>query len=301
MNVTWHGIYPAVTTQFDSDQSLNLAATSDHTDKLISAGVHGIIMLGTVGENCSLEYREKLEVLKATIVLVHGRVPVLTGVAECTTALACRFAADAKKAGVDGLMVLPAMVYKSDPRETLAHYRAVAAATDLPILVYNNPVSYGVDITPAMFAELGDEPRFVAVKESSENVRRITDLKNLCGDRYLLFCGVDDLVLESVLLGAVGWVSGLVNAFPEESRRLWDLATAGKYEDAVRIYRWFTPLLHLDTHPKLVQYIKLAAAECGYGTEMVRAPRLPLTGKEREEVLALIRNAIKTRPGLANS
>jgi 4-hydroxy-tetrahydrodipicolinate synthase len=296
MNVTWHGIFPAVTTQFNSDQSLNLTATSDHTDKLIRAGVHGIIMLGTVGENCSLEYREKLDVLKASVEQVRGRVPVLTGVAECTTALACRFAADAKKAGVDGLMVLPAMVYKSDPRETLAHYRAVAAATDLPILVYNNPVSYRVDITPAMFADLADVATLVAIKESSENVRRITDLKNVCGDRYLLFCGVDDLVLESVLMGAVGWVSGLVNAFPEESRRLWDLATAGKYDEAVRLYRWYTPLLHLDTHPKLVQHIKLAAAECGYGTEMVRAPRLPLTGKEREEVLTVIRQAIKTRP-----
>jgi 4-hydroxy-tetrahydrodipicolinate synthase len=295
MNVTWQGIFPAVTTQFNADQSLNLAATTDHIDKLVRAGVHGMIVLGTVGENCSLDYREKLDVLRAAIAKVGGRVPVLTGVAECTTALACRYAADAKKAGADGLMVLPAMVYKSDPRETIAHYRAVAAATDLPILVYNNPVSYGVDITPTMFADLADVATLVAIKESSENVRRITDLKNVCGDHYVLFCGVDDLVLESVLLGAVGWVSGLVNAFPEESRLLWDLATSGKYDEAVRVYRWFTPLLHLDTHPKLVQYIKLAAAECGYGSEIVRAPRLPLVGKEREEVLAIIRRAIKTR------
>ncbi len=193
-------------------------------------------------------------------------------------------------------MVLPAMVYKSDPRETIHHFRTVAKATDLPILCYNNPVSYGVDITPAMFADLADEPRFVAVKESSENVRRITDLKNECGDRYLLFCGVDDLVLESILLGVVGWVSGLVNAFPEENRLLWDLATSGKYEEAVKVYRWYTPLLHLDTHPKLVQYIKLAMAETGLGSETVRAPRLPLEGKEREEILAVIHKAIKTRP-----
>jgi 4-hydroxy-tetrahydrodipicolinate synthase len=227
---------------------------------------------------------------------IDGRVPVLTGVAECSTVLACRFAVDARKLGVDGLMVLPAMVYKSDPRETLAHFRAVAKATDLPILCYNNPVSYGVDITPAMFADLADEPRFVAVKESSENVRRITDLKNVCGDRYLLFCGVDDLVLESVLLGAVGWVAGLVNAFPEENQLLWKLASSGKYEEAVTVYRWYTPLLHLDTHVKLVQYIKLAAAECGHGSEMVRAPRLPLAGREREEILAIIRRAIQTRP-----
>jgi 4-hydroxy-tetrahydrodipicolinate synthase len=297
MKVNWRGVYPAATTQFRPDQSLDLPATAAHVERLIAAGVHGMIMLGTVGENCSLEYAEKLDVLRASIQQVRGRVPLLTGVAECSTALACRFAADAQKLGVDGLMVLPGMVYKSDPRETLTHFRAVARASDLPILCYNNPVSYGVDITPAMFAELADEPKFVAVKESSENVRRITDLKNACGDRYLLFCGVDDLVLESVLLGAVGWVSGLVNAFPEENALLWELATSGRYEEALKVYRWYTPLLHLDTHVKLVQYIKLASAECGHGTETVRAPRLPLVGREREEVLALVRRAIQTRPG----
>ena len=296
MKVNWRGVFPAVTTQFQADQSLDLAGTMKHLERLLKAGVHGIIMLGTVGENCSLEYSEKLDVLRAAVKQVAGRVPVLTGVAECTTTLACRFAADAQKAGVDGLMVLPAMVYKSDPRETITHFRAVAIATDLPVLCYNNPVSYGVDITPAMFADLADEPHFVAIKESSENVRRITDLKNRCGDRYLLFCGVDDLVLESVLLGAAGWVAGLVNAFPEQTVLLWDLATHGKYEDALRIYRWFTPLLHLDTHPKLVQYIKLAMAETGLGSEMVRTPRLPLVGQEREDVLMIIRQAIKTRP-----
>jgi 4-hydroxy-tetrahydrodipicolinate synthase len=294
--VSWQGVFPAVTTQFRNDQSLDAEATARHIEQLLQAGVHGIIMLGTVGENCSLEPAEKLDVLRTAIRQVRGRVPVLTGVAECSTALACRFAAEAGKAGVDGLMVLPAMVYKSDARETITHFRAAAKATDLPILCYNNPVSYGVDITPAMFADLADEPKFVAVKESSENVRRITDLKNACGDRYLLFCGVDDLVLESVLLGAVGWVSGLVNAFPEENRLLWDLATSGRYEEAVKVYRWYTPLLHLDTHVKLVQYIKLAMAETGLGSETVRAPRLPLAGREREEILALIRRCIQTRP-----
>jgi len=292
----WHGVYPAVTTQFHDDQSLNLPGTARHVEVLLRAGVHGLIMLGSVGENVALEYSEKLDVLRTTLQHVAGRVPVLTGVAECTTALACRFAADAQKAGVDGLMVLPAMIYKSDPRETMAHFRAVARACALPILVYNNPVAYHVDITPAMFVDLADEPKFVAIKESSENVRRITDLKNLCGDRYRLFCGVDDLVLESVLLGAIGWVSGLVNAFPAENRLLWDLATSGRYEEALRIYRWYTPLLHLDTHVKLVQYIKLAMAETGLGSEMVRAPRLPLVGAEREAILAIIRRAIQTRP-----
>jgi len=298
MNDNWWGVFPASTTQFHNDQSLNLEATAQHLERLLKAGVHGLIMLGTVGENCSLEHQEKLEVLRTAVHQTDGRVPVLAGVAECSTRLACRFAAEAAKIGVDGLMVLPAMVYKSDPRETLTHYRAVAAATDLPIMCYNNPVSYGVDITPALFAELADEPKFVAIKESSENVRRITDLKILCGDRYLLFCGVDDLILESVLLGATGWVSGLVNAFPEENALLWDLATSDKHEEALEVYHWYTPLLHLDTHPKLVQYIKLASAACGNGTETVRAPRLSLEGKERKAILEIIEQAIETRPRL---
>lgn len=297
MSLQWQGVFPAATTQFHHDQSLDLKATLVHLDRMIEAGVHGLIMLGTVGENCSLEYGEKIEVLKATVAHVGGRVPVLSGVAECTTAVACRFARDAQRAGVQGLMVLPAMVYKSDPREAMSHFRAVAATTSLPIMVYNNPVSYGVDITPEMFAELADEPTLVAIKESSENVRRITDLKNLCGDRYSLLCGVDDLVLESLLLGATGWVSGLVNAFPAENRLLWDLAMSGRWEEAVKVYRWYTPLLHLDTHVKLVQYIKLAVQECGLGSETVRAPRLPLEGEERERILGIIRRGIATRPG----
>lgn len=296
MSSPWRGVFPASTTQFRTDQALDIPATLQHLDRLIAAGVHGLIMLGTVGENCSLEYAEKVQLLRATVEHVAGRVPVLTGVAECTTALACRFAADAQRAGVDGLMVLPAMVYKADPREAITHFRTVARATNLPIMVYNNPVSYFVDITPEMFAELADEPGLVAIKESSENVRRITDLRNACGDRYTLFCGVDDLVLESVLLGAEGWVSGLVNAFPEENRLLWDLAAAGRWDEAREVYRWYTPLLHLDTHIKLVQYIKLAAQECGLGTDTVRAPRLPLVGAERERILELVHGAIATRP-----
>jgi len=296
MHVSWEGVFPAATTQFRPDQSLDIPATMAHIERMIEAGIHGLIMLGTVGENCSLDDSEKLEVLRATVDQVGGRIPVLSGVAECTTARACRFAADAERIGLAGLMVLPAMVYKSDPRETMAHYRSVARASDLPIMVYNNPVSYGVDITPAMFVDLADEPKLVAIKESSENVRRITDLKNLCGDRYILFCGVDDLVLESLLLGATGWVSGLVNAFPAENRLLWDLARAGRWDEAREVYRWYTPLLHLDTHVKLVQYIKLAQQECGLGSEMVRAPRLTLEGEERERILAIIRRAIATRP-----
>jgi dihydrodipicolinate synthase/N-acetylneuraminate lyase len=296
MSVTWQGVFPAATTQFKSDESLDLPATLAHLDAMIEAGIDGLIMLGTVGENCSLEAAEKRTILKATVDHVAGRVPVLSGVAEYTTSLACRFAADALKAGVDGLMVLPGMVYKSDTRETIAHFRAVANATELPIMVYNNPVSYSVDLKPEAFVELADEPTLVAIKESSEDPRRITDLKNAIGDRYLLFCGVDDLVLESMILGAIGWVSGLVNAFPRENRLLWDLAIAGRFDEAREVYRWYTPLLHLDTHPKLVQYIKLANAECGYGTEMVRAPRLTLEGAERDQILGVIRKAIATRP-----
>lgn len=300
--VEWRGVFPAATTEFHPDQSVDQAGTVAHAERMLEAGVHGLIMLGTVGENCSLGLTEKLEVLRATVAHVAGRVPVLTGVAECTTAAACRLAAEAQRAGVDGLMVLPPMVYKADSREIMEHFRAVARASDLPIMVYNNPVAYHADITPSMFAELADEPKFAAIKESSEDVRRITDLANTCGDRYLLFSGVDDLVLESVMLGAVGWVSGLVNAFPVENRLLWDLATAGSWEEARAVYRWYMPLLHLDTHTKLVQYIKLAAQECGLGSETVRAPRLPLVGEERERVLEVIRRGIATRPrSLANT
>lgn len=296
MNVNWQGVFPAATTQFHADQSLDLASTLQHNEVMIKAGIHGLIMLGTVGENCTLTYAEKLDVLRATVEQVAGRIPVLTGVAECSTATACRFAEDARKIGVDGLMLLPAMIYKADARETMAHFRTVARATDLPIMCYNNPVAYSVDITPGMFAELADEPTLVAIKESSENVRRITDIKNACGDRYVIFCGVDDLILESIVVGAVGWVSGLVNAFPNENRLLWDLANCGNYAEALKVYRWYMPLLHLDTHIKLVQYIKIAEAECGLGSEMVRAPRLPLVGEERERVRQIIRQAIATRP-----
>ena len=299
MTVEWQGVFPAATTQFTTGGAVDLEATMAHLDMMIRAGVHGLVMLGTVGENCSLTAEEKREVLKASIDLAAGRLPVLAGVAETTTAAACRYAEDAQALGADGLMVLPAMVYRSDPRETMAHYRAVARASSLPVMCYNNPVTYGVDITPEMFAELGDEPTLVAIKESSDDPRRLTDIVNACGDRYVLFGGVDDLVMESVLLGAVGTVAGLVNAFPEETLRLWKLTTEGRYEEALSLYRWFTPVLHLDCHPKLVQYIKLAQAMCGHGTEHCRPPRLPLVGEERQRIAALIQQAIDTRPKMA--
>jgi len=296
MKPNWGGVFPAVCTQFNADQSLNIPGTLSHIDAMLAAGVHGFVMLGSVGENTTLDISEKRELFKATVDHVKKRVPVLTGVAEYTTAGACRWAADAAKLGADGLMVLPPMVYKTDPRETITHFRTVAKATDLPIMIYNNPPAYKVDVTPEMFAEMADEPKFASIKESSDNPRRITDIINLTGNRYLLFAGVDDLFMECMMLGAIGWISGLVNAFPHENRMIWDLTVAGKWKEALEIYRWYTPLLHLDTHVKLVQYIKLGSAECGYGTELCRAPRLPLVGAEREEVLGLIRKAIATRP-----
>lgn len=296
MNVSWRGVFPAVTTAFRPDQSLDLPGTLAHVERLIDSGVHGLVMLGTVGENCSLEPGEKRDVLKATIEQVAGRIPVLSGVAEYTTAMAGRFAADCEKIGLDGLMVLPAMVYKADARETVAHFRGVAKATGLPLMAYNNPPSYGIDVTPELFRDLADVPTLVAIKESSEDPRRITDIINLTGDRYVLFAGVDDLALECMMLGAVGWISGLVNAFPEENRLLWDLTTENRWQEALAVYRWYTPLLHLDTHPKLVQYIKLAMAERGLGAETTRAPRLPLVGEERERVVSIIREAIASRP-----
>ena len=294
-DVKWAGVFPAVTTQFRADQSLDLEATAAHIRILMDSGVHGLIMLGTVGENTALEPEEKRAVLRMAIETVDKKIPVLSGVAECSTAMACRFAADGEALGLDGLMALPAMVYKSDARETLNHFRTVARASGLPIMIYNNPVSYGVDLSAEMFAALADEPTLVAIKESSDDPRRLTDIVNRCGDRYILFSGVDDLVLESVLLGAVGWVAGMVNAFPAESLRLWDLAVAGKWEQARTLYRWFTPLLHLDTDVKLVQYIKLAQAMAGLGSETVRHPRMILEGAERERVQALIQEALDSR------
>jgi 4-hydroxy-tetrahydrodipicolinate synthase len=296
VKVSWAGVFPAATTAFAADQSLDLDQTARHYDALVRAGVHGLVVLGTVGENHVLEFAEKLEVLRAAVGAVGRRVPVLAGVAQTSTAQACRFAGEAERLGADGLMVLPGMIYPSDRRETVAHYRAVARASGLPILCYNNPVAYGVDLAPEALAELAGEETIVAVKESSNDPRRVTDLVNAFGDRFLLFAGVDDLVLESVLLGVRGWVSGLVNAFPEESLLLWDLASRGRWSEAREVYRWFTPLLHLDTHPKLVQYIKLAMAETERGTETVRAPKLPLEGEERRQILALLRTALASRP-----
>ena len=298
MSQHWHGVFPAIPTQLREDMSIDVDATMDHMDYLIEAGVHGMVVLGTIGENTSCSAAEKRQLLRAAVETAAGRVPVLTGVAEFTTAAACRYAADAADLGADGLMVLPAMVYRADQREAVAHYRSVAAASPLPILCYNNPTGYGVDLTPRAFVELADVPTIVAIKEASGDTRRLTDLINAVGDRYILFAGLDDLLLESVMLGATGTIFGLVCAFPLESLRMWDLACQGSWDAAREIYRWFMPLLHLDDHPKLVQYMKLIVQECGLGHERTRPPRLPLAGEERAKVLRIIHTAIETRPDL---
>lgn len=299
--VLWRGVFPAVTTKFDADLKLDHGAMANHIEAQLDAGVHGVIVLGTLGENAVLSFEEKLAVVRTAAQTCAGRVPLVATVAENTTELACRFAREATEAGADGLMVLPAMLYHSDERETLTHFRTVARATPAPIMIYNNPPAYRVDVTPEMFAELADEPTIQAVKESSDDVRRITDLINATGDRYQIFTGVDNLALESLLLGAVGWVAGLVCAFPKETVAIYEAAQAGRLDEARALYRWFMPLLHLDVSTKLVQNIKLAEAMVGLGTEHVRAPRLPLAGDERAAVTAVIEKALAARPQLVTA
>lgn len=298
MSDRWTGVFPAVTTKFNDDFSLDYAGMERHFNYQIESGVHGIVVTGTLGENGSLTAKEKQEVLKLAVYVSDGRVPVLAGVAENTTATACKVVEAATKNGADGFMLLPAMLYAADRRETLAHFRTVARASDLPIMIYNNPAAYKVDVTPEMFAELADEPAFVAIKESSDDVRRITDIYNAVGDRYQIFTGIDNLALESILLGAVGWVAGLVCAFPKETVALFELARAARIEEARALYRWFMPLLHLDVSNKLVQNIKLAEAIEGVGTETVRPPRLELHEEERNRVTRIVESAISQRPDL---
>lgn len=293
----WTGVFPAITTQMHRDGSLDLDATARHAEALIASGIAGLIFLGSLGENQMLSGEEKRLVMAEMVKAVRGRIPVLAGVAETSTAEASRCVSDLGRVGVDGVMLLPAMVYRTpDPHETLEHFRTVAAGTDLPIMIYNNPIAYGNDITPEMFAQLAEIDNFVALKESSGNTRRITDLHNTVGDRFAIFTGVDDLALESAVLGIDGWVAGTGIAFPEHNQRLWDWMRAGEWNKAVELYRWFTPLLHLDVHVKFVQYIKLCVQECGLGKEWTRAPRLPLSGAEREAVLRVIHEGIATAP-----
>ena len=294
--ISWRGVFPAVTTQLHEDQSLDLVAQANHLEVLLDSGVHGLVLCGSLGENQALSPTEKRTVVKHALEVVGGRVPVLSGVAEMSTAAACDYAADMETLGADGVMLLPAMVYKSDPRETMMHFRTVAASTKLPILIYNNPVGYGVDITPKMLRQLSDVTNLVAIKESSADTTRITEIFNVCGERYAVFGGVDTLAMECTLLGAVGWIAGVGLAFPKENAALWNWMQAGEWDRARTLWRWFLPLMTLDIGPHFVQKIKLALQEVGSGQEWVRAPRLILAGAEREEVLTLIHNRMANRP-----
>lgn len=291
----WSGVLPAVTTQFDADLGVDLAATRAVQSALIEDGVHGLVALGTVGENNSLTAEEKRSVLRTAVEAARGRVPIVAGVSELTTTAAMTFARDAESLGATGLMLLPAMVYVPTPRELEFHFRSVAEATRLPIMLYNNPPAYRVSIDVDSLGRLAEVPNIVAVKESSPDPRRFTDVVNACGERFVLFAGLDDLVFEGISLGARGWISGLTNAFPRESLALYEALRAGDLSRARNIYRWFMPLLHLDAGHDLVQSIKLAEQIMGRGSERVRPPRLPLTGARREEVARLVERAAATR------
>lgn len=299
MRIDWKGVFPAVTTQFGEDMSLDLDATGKVIGALVDDGVSGLVICGTVGEGCSLSADEKRAVLKLAVEVAGGRVPVLLGVAEYTTPLAGALARDAEVIGADGLMVLPAMVYSAKQAETFAHFKGVAAASDLPIMVYNNPPAYGNDITPALAIRLAEIDTIVSIKESSGATARFIDLARELGDELALFCGLDDVVVESVTLGAVGWVSGMSNAFPAEGNKLFELASTGRIAEALELYKWFMPLLHLDARHDLVQCIKLCEELAGRGSSRTRPPRLPLEGTERAEVEAIMREALETRPDLA--
>lgn len=292
----WRGVYPAATTQFSADGSIDIDATQRVLTALVDDGVNGLILLGTCGENNSLDPEEKLAVLRAGVEAVGGRVPLITGVSEFTTHRAVAYAKEAEKIGLDALMLLPAMVYVPTSEELATHFRTVAGATGLPIMLYNNPPAYRVSVDFATLDGLRDVETIVAIKESAPDPRRFTDVINRYGDRYTVMAGLDDIALEGLLLGASGWVSGLTSAFPQESVALIAAVDRGDWEEARRIYRWFMPLLHLDADHDLVQSIKLAEEIMGRGSERVRLPRLPLAGQRRAEVIAMVEEAARTRP-----
>jgi 1-pyrroline-4-hydroxy-2-carboxylate deaminase len=296
--LTWKGVYPAVTTQFASDGAVDLAATRQGMKALVDDGVDGLIVLGTCGENNSLTPEEKRAVLQAAVAVVGGKVPLIAGVSEFTTAKAMEYARDAERIGMNGLMALPAMVYVPTPDELFTHFKSIAEVTSLPIMLYNNPPAYRVNIGLDTLERLAAIPNIVAVKESAPDPRRITDVINRFGDRFTVMAGLDDVALEGMFLGASGWVSGLTSAFPRESVALMRAVERKDWEQARGIYRWFMPLLHLDAEHDLVQSIKLAEQIMGRGAERVRLPRLPLSGARREEVVAMVEKAAATRPVL---
>lgn len=290
--IQWQGVFPAVTTKLKPDHSLDLEALRAGLERLIAGGVSGVVMMGMVGENAQLSPEEKLTVLRTAVETVRGRVPVLSGVGETSTARATAYAKEAERAGVQGLMVFPGLTYKSDVRETVAFYRSVAQASSLEVLLYNNPRGYGVDLTPDVVEQMLAEPNIVAIKEESYDITRVTDLITRFGDRLEVVCGVDDMVLESAVLGVRAWVSGMANAVPRASVRLLQLANAGEYAKARELYRVLTPLFHLDTVVKLVQHIKLAEHLLTGSAETVKPPRLPLEGRERERTIEITRKTV---------
>jgi 4-hydroxy-tetrahydrodipicolinate synthase len=298
MVVQWKGIYPAITTKFTKDDKLDLNLFAKNLNIQIEAGIEGVILGGTLGEASVLTNEEKFDLVKFTVEKVAGKIPVIMNIAEGSTRDAVYLAKEAQKHGASGLMLLPPMRYKSDHRETVTYFKAVAESTSLPIMIYNNPVDYKVDVTLDMFAELADSKNIEAVKDSTRDISNVTRMINRFGDRFKILCGVDTLIMEAFMLGADGCVGGLVCAFPKETVAVYKLTKAGKIEEALKIYRWFLPLLELDLHPKLVQYIKLAEQEAGLGSEYVRAPRLTLAGVERERILKIIHEGIKNRPNL---
>ncbi|HNA17780.1 MAG TPA: dihydrodipicolinate synthase family protein [Ferruginibacter sp.] len=298
MHFEWNGVFPALTTKFTADDQLDLPLFEKNLQAQLNAGVHGIVLGGTLGEASVLTTAEKEQLVKFAVEKCAGKVPVILNIAEGSTREALQQAVNAKTWGAQGLMMLPPMRYKSDHRETVTYFKTVADSTDLPIMIYNNPVDYKIEVTLDMFAELAACKNINAVKESTRDVTNVTRMRNRFGDRFKLLCGVDTLAMEELCLGADGWVAGLVCAFPKETVAIYNLVKAGRIAEATGIYRWFMPLLELDIHPKLVQYIKLAEAQVGLGSEYVRAPRLALTGKEREDILKIITDGIAARPNL---
>lgn len=298
MPFNWTGVFPALTTKFTADDHLDLPLFEKNLHAQLEAGVNGIVLGGTLGEASVLTTSEKEQLVKFAVSTCAGKVPVVLNIAEGSTREALQQAAYAKAWGAEGIMILPPMRYKSDHRETVSYFTTVADSTDLPIMIYNNPVDYKIEVTLDMFAELEASKNITAVKESTRDVTNVTRMRNRFGDRFKILCGVDTIAMEELCLGADGWVAGLVCAFPKETVAIYNLVKAGKIEEATKIYRWFMPLLELDIHPKLVQYIKLAETQAGLGSEYVRAPRLTLVGKERDDILKIINDGITGRPKL---
>jgi dihydrodipicolinate synthase/N-acetylneuraminate lyase len=298
MAINWKGIFPALTTKFTANDELDLGMFEKNLDAQLKAGIHGIILGGTLGEASVLTNAEKQQLVQFAVSRISGRIPTILNIAEGSTSVAIEQAKLAEAWGAEGLMLLPPMRYKSDHRETVEYFKAIARSTSLPIMIYNNPIDYKTEITPDMFEDLVEMANIQAVKESTREVSNVTKLINRFGDRLSILCGVDTIALEEMVLGANGWVAGLVCAFPAETVAIYRLVKAGRLAEAIEIYRWFMPLLELDLHPKLVQYIKLAETQAGIGSEYVRSPRLTLVGEERDRILKIIDQGIATRPSL---